>query len=224
MELNTGRLKVAEETPRGAEGANLTFVSEVRLNFQAKGPSLDDTLESQVGTEGASGRLSAKSLRYLRQRQGRRNLPSFLVGINAKIELEMIGLYEINSRILVITNNPSLAHGDHIIHLGEAGVLAVMKEVRGYLHKGHRLLTHPLAGSVKPNENPYKSIVITRQPGILDFESVSILEGAIKLAERMLRESPQRQLPAQVLADLALIDHSLLTAGLESLAASPWTI
>lgn len=133
-------------------------------------------------------------------------------------------MYEINSRILVVTNNPSVIAEDHVVHLGEGGVLVVMKAVRGYLHKGHRLLTHPLAGSVKPNENPYKSIVITRQPGLLDFESVSILEGAIKLAERMLRESPPRQLPEQVLSDMALIDHSLLTAGLDSLSASPWTI
>lgn len=133
-------------------------------------------------------------------------------------------MYEINSRIIIVTNNPSVAAGDHVVHLGEVGVLTVMKTARGFLHKGHRLLTHPLAGSVKPNENPYKSIVLTSKPGVLDFESVSILEGAIKLAERMLRESPPRQLPPAVLADLALIDHSLLTAGLSSLAASPWTI
>ena len=133
-------------------------------------------------------------------------------------------MYDIYSRILIVTNNPSLSAADHIIQLSDADVPAVLCAVRDYLHKGHRLLTHPLAGSVKPNENPYKSIVITSKPGALDLESLSILEGAIALARRMLRESPPKQLPAHVLSDMALIDHSLLSAGLDSLAASPWAI
>ena len=32
--------------------------------------------------------------------------------------------------------------------------LDVLEYVRNQIHKGHKLLTHPLSGSVKPNRNP----------------------------------------------------------------------
>ena len=134
-------------------------------------------------------------------------------------------MFEINDRILIITNNPTVETGEHVLHLDDSGVLTVMRKVRDYLHKGHRLLTHPLAGSVKPNENPFKSIVVTRCLGPVDFASVSLLEGAIKTAERMIEQSPVRlSFAAEILSDLALIDLSLLEAGLTSLRESPWTI
>ena len=45
----------------------------------------------------------------------------------------------------------------HPVHYTE-----IMRMARDYIHMGHKLLTHPLAGSIKPNETPYKTIFLTK--------------------------------------------------------------
>ena len=36
----------------------------------------------------------------------------------------------------------------------------VLLKIRDLVHTGYKVLTHPLSGSVKPNETPYKSVII----------------------------------------------------------------
>jgi hypothetical protein len=38
----------------------------------------------------------------------------------------------------------------------------VLLTVRDHIHSGARLLTHPQAGSVKPYETPYRSVLVYR--------------------------------------------------------------
>jgi len=96
-------------------------------------------------------------------------------------------------------------------------VLQVLEKVRDLVHLGHHLLTHPLAGSLKPNENPYRSVVITKEVLGVDYQSVQLVEGAITVARRMLHERPYRICSDAVRADLQLIDKSLLDSALDSL-------
>lgn len=119
--------------------------------------------------------------------------------------------------ITIVSNNPSVSLGPTDLEIKEQGVLPVLQTVRDLVHLGHHLLTHPFAGSVKPNENPFKSVVITKERFGVDYQSVQIIEGCLAVAERMLRERPYRNYPPQVLKDLELIDKSLLDSGLESL-------
>ncbi|MCL2399343.1 MAG: GrdX family protein [Defluviitaleaceae bacterium] len=65
------------------------------------------------------------------------------------------------------------------IEYHEASYLEVLTYVRDYIHKGHQLLTHPLSGSIKPNETPYKSVLISKQAQNLDLRSLSIIEESI---------------------------------------------
>jgi len=61
-------------------------------------------------------------------------------------------------KFMIITNNPLVCenNSDELIHFIEEDLLALMKFVRNKVHLGHRLLSHPLAGSIKPNETPFK--------------------------------------------------------------------
>jgi hypothetical protein len=121
------------------------------------------------------------------------------------------------TRVLVVSNNPSLCGSVEPVLSVDGGVIEVLQTVRNMVHLGHRLLTHPFAGSVKPNENPYKSVVVTKERFGVDYQSIQIIEGCLQVAERMLRERSYRNYPASVLEDLALIDKTLLMTGLESL-------
>ena len=55
----------------------------------------------------------------------------------------------------------------------------IMRMARDYIHSGHKLLTHPLAGSIKPNETPYKTIFLTKSKKGMDAESLRIIEECV---------------------------------------------
>ncbi len=63
--------------------------------------------------------------------------------------------------------------------------LDVLKYVRDRIHEGHKLLTHPLSGSVKPNETVYKTIMISDKQEVLDFDSLKLIEESIATAKKI---------------------------------------
>ena len=70
-------------------------------------------------------------------------------------------------KAIIITNNVLSKEGFEKtadVLFVEGSLMDVMKTARDYVHKGHRLLTHPLMGSIKPNETPYKTIAISHKP------------------------------------------------------------
>ena len=120
-------------------------------------------------------------------------------------------------KILIVSNNPKVSLSADDCFVPAESVLPVLEKVRDFVHLGHHLLTHPLAGSLKPNENPFRSIVITKDALGVDYQSVQLVEGAIAVARRMLQERPYRTCSDAVRADLQLIDKSLLDSALDSL-------
>ncbi|KAF0197508.1 MAG: GrdX protein [Bacillota bacterium] len=119
--------------------------------------------------------------------------------------------------ITIVSNNPTVELTSTDIHVTDYGVVPVLERVRDLVHLGHHLLTHPFAGSVKPNENPFRSVVVTKGDLGVDYQSVQIAEGCLEVARRMVKERPYRDFPTQAIKDLQLIDKSLLDSGLESL-------
>lgn len=92
----------------------------------------------------------------------------------------------------------------------DASYLDVLILARDYIHKGHRLLTHPLSGSVKPKETPYKSIVISSYTENLHLQSLSIIEESIACYQRF----NDRNIPESALKDFMEIDCSLIESAL----------
>lgn len=124
------------------------------------------------------------------------------------------------SRVIVVTNNASvnLLEQDQFV---EGPLLDVLRRCRDLVHQGHQLISHPLVSSVKPNETPYKSVVLTKRGGSqVDFQSLSIIEASLQAAERMLRERPLPVYPERVLHDFQFIDRDLLETALASLPVS----
>jgi len=93
------------------------------------------------------------------------------------------------------------------VDFSQISYLEVLILVRDYIHKGHSLLTHPLSGSIKPKETPYKSIVISREAAALDAKSLSIIEESIACYHRFC----ERDIPEHTYRDFMEIDCSLIT-------------
>jgi len=85
------------------------------------------------------------------------------------------------------------------------------------VHKGAKLLTHPLTGSVKPNETPFKSIMMSEEVGALDVDSLTMIESAIEVTNKFLNNSEIKEWPERILDDFRLIDFRLIRSAIESI-------
>lgn len=130
------------------------------------------------------------------------------------------------SRRKIITNNPYVAnycgfgHDDEFIS-GDAS--SVIIRCRDLVHKGWRLLNHPLAGSLKPGENPYRTLLL-EEGDSLDFESLSLIEAAIETSQKfeprwagLLSTGRSVQSPEveKIMDDFKVIDFSLFKSAVE---------
>ena len=118
---------------------------------------------------------------------------------------------------IVITNNPlvldRLGETHHIVYR-DISYEEVLREVRDRIHEGHTLLSHPLSGSVKPNETPYKSIMISEGKGEVDEASLKLIENAIQACRKFIFKSDLYEAP--VYDDFQIIDLTLLESGMAS--------
>lgn len=120
----------------------------------------------------------------------------------------------------LITNNPLVKkkyeQSVTLIFL-EKSYLDVLCYVRDEIHKGHELLTHPLSGSIKPNETPYKSLLITSKAKSLDYRSVTMIEDSIETTKKFFSIRDRTQgLRNDLLLDFQEIDYHLIKGALES--------
>lgn len=121
------------------------------------------------------------------------------------------------SKYIVITNNPLVPaklDDTHKVIYQELSYEELLKVVRDRIYEGHRLLTHPLSGSVKPKETPYKSVLISDRKEKVDGESVRLIENAILACQKFQDKSKNYR--DEVYKDFQLVDWTLLESGLAS--------
>ena len=119
--------------------------------------------------------------------------------------------------VIVISNNPRVADKLKAFEqLSCDSYEQVLLKARDKVHAGAILLTHPLAGSVKPGESPYRSVAIRAGAGVLDMRSLEIIESAIDRFCTMTDHRAERTYLPSTVEDFQLIDYNLLLTGLES--------
>ena len=116
----------------------------------------------------------------------------------------------------IITNNPLVKtelgkREDVEILYMDITYREILTYVRDMVHQGYILLTHPLSGSVKPNENRYRSIGLSDRPGkSLDFKSLEIIESAIVTFDKF---KPKNMVVAdRIINDMQFIDYTLISS------------
>ncbi|MCL2521089.1 MAG: GrdX family protein [Spirochaetaceae bacterium] len=120
---------------------------------------------------------------------------------------------------IILTNNSKVAENltcYKIIFKAENS-LVILKLARDMLHKGHKLLTHPLVSSLKPNQNPYKTIVLSLEDGEIDLNSLEIMDKALALVEGF-NHKPAFKVSPQIDEDLQFIDYELISSALKERA------
>lgn len=85
----------------------------------------------------------------------------------------------------------------------------VLFKARDMIHEGYKLLTHPLSGSVKPNETPFKTIILEKGTG-LDQDGLIIIEEAIGTINKFLKIGRTPHYTEKIIDDCKVIDLSII--------------
>lgn len=123
----------------------------------------------------------------------------------------------------IITNNRLclVKYGDQVPveFLEGKGYMDVLLTVRDYIQKGWRLETHPMTGSLKPNQTPFKSIMISDLPVDREefYEQEITIENGISACRKFqsIRKTPDW--PENLLEDFRIVDLSLIEGAIQKI-------
>lgn len=124
---------------------------------------------------------------------------------------------------VMITNNPLVRDfytGQMEVDFVDSyGYFDVLDRIRKLVHKGWIIETHPLSGSVKPNETPYKSVILqkTEDGAPLDFQSLQIVEKSIETYVKFAGTSALPMWSEKTLGDFQLIDKTLIDSAVSQM-------
>jgi len=123
---------------------------------------------------------------------------------------------------LIITNNPLVERclgAYYTVKLHEDCTYRdILIKVRDLVYASHTLYTHPLSGSVKPNETPYKSVVVSKVPHAFSAEEAEIIAYCIETFDKFKPRGIT--LTDSVKRDFQLIDYTLVCGAVDFDAAA----
>ena len=112
-----------------------------------------------------------------------------------------------------ISNNPSLKGHVKTLDYLDAGALDVLRAGRDLIHLGWELLADPLYGNFKPNQQPYRSLILRKDDTLnqsLDMSSLNLIENAIAVFNGASRVTLPGELPEKMDTDYKYLDFVLL--------------
>ena len=118
-------------------------------------------------------------------------------------------------KFVIVTNNPKVRDdlgSEFEVDFADITYREVLCKVRDMIYEGHKLLTHPLSGSVKPNETPYKSVIVSMVPHQFDSQQAEIIANAIAVFDKF--KPIGWELNERILRDFQLIDYTLLAGAI----------
>ena len=117
----------------------------------------------------------------------------------------------------IVTNNPMVRdeffESNEIVYF-DMEFEELLNKVKRYCEEGHKLLTHPLSGSVKPKETPYKSILISKEKKDIDMSSLNCIINCIDSCKKF--DIINHIMNNEKDTDFQLVDLSLITSALMS--------
>ncbi|HBB29847.1 MAG TPA: GrdX protein [Clostridiales bacterium] len=118
---------------------------------------------------------------------------------------------------MIITNNDMVYNkykDEYCVEFYDCSIKEVMIKVRDRIHEGYKMLTHPLSSSIKPNESLYKSIMISDDKTVLDYNSLLIIENGIITCDKFNKIKYNIVYTDRIIEDFKLIDLTVLESAL----------
>lgn len=115
---------------------------------------------------------------------------------------------------ICITNNPALKGLVKPFEFVDASSLDVLKRGRSLVHEGWELLASPFYGNFKPNQQPYRTLVLRKNNGgnggLPDAQSLSLIEDSVRFYENSHWIMPPGRLADNIEKDFRYMDMILL--------------
>ena len=139
----------------------------------------------------------------------------FLLPFSIRFPYELLCYNWVNTiqqrlNMVIWTNNPKVLQEkpiENILFFDET-MASLFARIRDAIHLGWVLRSHPLSGSVRPSETPFKSVLM-EEGDTLDFDSLALIEAAIA-TEKKTRETRHYLLDEASRQDAKLVDLSLI--------------
>jgi hypothetical protein len=116
--------------------------------------------------------------------------------------------------IIIITNNALVSENFNkkfTVNYISGTATEVLVKVRDYIHRNHRLLTHPLVSSIKPNEMPFRTVIISKdRDNNIDMESLELIEKSISTTNKFMKDFGIPNWNKNILQDFQLIDFDII--------------
>lgn len=98
----------------------------------------------------------------------------------------------------------------------DGDIISVFIDARDLVHKGDKILSHPLYGSIKPNETPYRTMLLEKgNSKNIDFQSLEIIENSIMTADKFIKTGLKFDINNErEMADFATVDLDLIKSSL----------
>ena len=125
-------------------------------------------------------------------------------------------------KLLLVTNNDKALerYGAHseidVDYLKERSYLDVLIRVRDLVHGGWHLMSHPQASNLKPNQSPYKTVLLSNGREAQPFaQDIEMIEGGIEAFQKFTRGMIPPRWPEKALRDFQTIDLSVVESAME---------
>ena len=115
-------------------------------------------------------------------------------------------------KCIIITNNDRVR--DKYSERAEVIFVESYKDVliktRDMVYDRHKLLTHPQAGSLKPNQTPYRSVMVYSERDKSDMDDIMLMEKAIETFDKFndIKKTPKYE--EKIANDYKTIDLSMI--------------
>lgn len=86
----------------------------------------------------------------------------------------------------------------------------VLEKARDYIHTHHKLLTHPQASSLKPNQTPYRTILLYSEGDNNNAGDVMLIEEALSAFEKWNEIKRVPEYDDKIAYDYKTIDLSMI--------------
>ena len=121
-----------------------------------------------------------------------------------------------NKDILIVTNNIKVfkkyKENYTVEFIDSETMYNVLIKTRDLLHLGYKLLTHPMSGSLKSNQTPYKSILLIKKNNEANFDDILMIENAIDNYNKFIKNRDITNWTENIKNDFKTVDLSLISS------------
>lgn len=120
----------------------------------------------------------------------------------------------------IITNNKLVLDNINMLDVDylDTDYEQVLLKVKDTIINDHAvLLSHPLSGSIKPNETYYKSVLVKlNDSSMIDMESLELIETAVEVYNKFIKNKVRPDWSESTMSDFEKVDYYLIKGALES--------